>query len=166
MGVTSEEVRERLKQIPLFERIREDEESMRELQSITRLTHVPAGKVIIKEGEVGSEMYIVYSGSVQIRKRTRAGDDYTVVKLDASQNVFFGELALIDDDKRSATVIAVEDSEFIVISKEDFLAFGDRHPQIGLPITRAIAKILAGRLRKTTGDMLTIFDALVNELQP
>jgi CRP-like cAMP-binding protein len=166
MGATTEEIRERLKRIPLFENIRDDEESIRELQSITRLTHVPKGKVIIKEGEVGSEMYIVYSGSVEIKKRTRAGDDYTVVRLEASQNVFFGELALIDDDRRSATVIAIEDSDFIVISKSDFLAFGDRQPHIGLPITRAIAKILAGRLRKTTGDMLTIFDALVNELEP
>jgi CRP-like cAMP-binding protein len=166
MAAKNEEVRERLKQIPLFERIKDHEESMRELQNITRLTHAAAGKVIIKEGEVGSEMYIVYSGSVEIKKRTRAGDDYTVVKLDATQNVFFGELALVDDDKRSATVMAIEDSDFIVISKEDFTALGDRHPHIGLPITRAIAKILAGRLRKTTGDMLTIFDALVNELQP
>lgn len=166
MGATTEEVRERLKQIPLFESIRDDEDSIRELQGITRLTRAGAGKVLIKEGEVGNEMYIVYSGGVEIKKRTRAGDDYTVVQLDASQNVFFGELALIDDDKRSATVIATLDSEFIVISKEDFLAFGNRHPHIGLPITRAIAKILAGRLRKTTGDMLTIFDALVNELEP
>jgi len=115
------------------------------LQGITRITRASAGKVLIKEGEVGSELYSVYSGSVEIKKRIRAGDDYTVVKLDASQNVFFGELALIDDDKRSATVIATLDSEFIVISKEGFLA---------------------GRLRKTTGDMLTLFDALVNELEP
>jgi CRP-like cAMP-binding protein len=74
-------------------------------------------------------------------------------------------MALIDDDRRSATVIATEDSEFLVISKNDFLSLGNKYPAIGLPITRAIAKILASRLRKTTGDMLTIFDALVQELQ-
>ena len=42
---------------------------------------------------------------------------------------------------------------------------GNDYPHIGLPITRAISKILAGRLRKTTEDMLTIFDALVSEIQ-
>jgi CRP-like cAMP-binding protein len=74
-------------------------------------------------------------------------------------------MALIDDDTRSATIVATEDSEFLVITKEDFLTLGVGYPQIALPITREIAKILASRLRKTTGDMLTIFDALVNELQ-
>ena len=120
---------------------------------------------MIREGDVGAEMYIVYRGAVEIQKRTRAGDNYTVVRLSSEDNVFFGELALVDDDKRSATVIATEDSEFIVISKTDFVKLGDERPDIGLPITREIAKILASRLRKTTGDMLTIFDALVSELQ-
>jgi len=161
-----EDIREKLRQIPLFEQISQNEESVARLEEITRVIRVPAGRIIIEEGDVGSEMYIARTGSVEIRKKTRAGDDYTVVKLNAHQNVFFGELALVDDDRRSATVIATEDSELIVITKEDFLRLGDSHPDIGLPITRVIAKILAGRLRKTTGDMLTIFDALVNELQP
>jgi hypothetical protein len=43
--------------------------------------------------------------------------------------------------------------------------FGNRYPQIGLPITRAISRRLATILRKTTDDMLTIFDALVNEIK-
>jgi hypothetical protein len=52
-----------------------------------------------------------------------------------------------------------------VIKKDAFLRLGDMDPALGLPITRAIAKRLAGQLRKTTSDMLTIFDALVNELK-
>jgi CRP-like cAMP-binding protein len=165
MAGTNEEIRDKLSQIHLFDSIKDDEQALKRFQSITRLTRESRGTVVIREGDVGSEMYIVYRGAVEIRKRTRAGDDYTVVRLSSEDNVFFGELALIDDDKRSATVIATEDSEFIVISKADFMKLGDEHPDIGLPITREIAKILASRLRKTTGDMLTIFDALVNELQ-
>jgi CRP/FNR family transcriptional regulator, cyclic AMP receptor protein len=161
----SSEARDRLRQISLFDEIRDHEESMSHLEAITRLAQVPAGTTIIKEGEVGSEMYIVFRGQVEIKKQTRAGDDYTVVRLDATQNVFFGELALVDDDKRSATVLATEDSEFLVITKKDFARLGDTHPEIALPVTRAIARILAGRLRKTTVDMLTIFDALVSEIQ-
>lgn len=154
----------KLKQIPLFAAISSNEQSMEQLVRICNLRSVPSGKVIIKENDVGSEMYIAYHGSVEIVRKTRAGDSYTVVKLTAADNVFFGEMALIDDDKRSATVVATEDSSLIVITKEDFLRLGDEYPQIALPITREIAKKLAGMLRKTTGDMLTIFDALVNEL--
>jgi CRP-like cAMP-binding protein len=154
-----------LTRIPLFDEIKNDEESMKILSRVFTTRTYHQGETIIKEGDVGSEMFIVATGAVEIQKRTRAGDSYTVVKLLASYNVFFGEMALIDDDKRSATVTATEDSEFLVVDKKAFLKLGNDHPQIGLPITRAISKILAGRLRKTTEDMLTIFDALVSEIQ-
>ena len=163
-GVQADAFLKKLKQISIFQAISGNDDDIRALQRICSLKKVRAGATIIKEGELGNEMFVVYSGAVEIRKRTRAGDDYTVVILKAEYNVFFGELALIDDDKRSATVLATEDSEFLVIAKEDFIRLGDLHPSIGLPVTRAIAKILAGRLRKTTDDMLTIFDALVSEI--
>ena len=158
------EILERLKQIPLFDEIKGNQEYMNALLDIYTMRQSKAGELIIKEGDVGSEMFIVHKGAVEILKRTRAGDDYTVVKLKAEQNVFFGELALIDDDKRSATVTAIQDSTFIVISKDNFIALGNKLPVVGLVITRAISIILAGRLRKTTTDMLTLFDALVNEI--
>ncbi|MFP4113018.1 MAG: cyclic nucleotide-binding domain-containing protein [Spirochaetota bacterium] len=156
---------EKLKRIPLFADIVHSDEYMERLQAICWTKSVAGGKTVIQEGERGSEMYIMLSGRVEIRRRTRAGDDYTVTKLRAEDNVFFGEMALIDDDLRSATIVTTVDSEFLVVRKDDFIRLGDQHPQIALPITREIAKILASRLRKTTGDMLTIFDALVAELQ-
>ena len=159
------EILAKLKQVPLLGNIKDNDEQIAEFQSICGTRSVRSGEVIIKEGEHGSEMFIMLKGRVAIQRRTRAGDDYTVVNLRAEDNVFFGEMALIDDDTRSATIVATEESEFLVITKEDFLCLGESHPQIVLPITREIGKILASRLRKTTGDMLTIFDALVNELQ-
>ena len=162
---TEKEILEKLKHIPLFEDIRDNDAFISEFLSVCQTRSVPEGQVIIKEGEPGSEMFIMLKGRVEIQRRTRAGDDYTVVRLRAEDNVFFGEMALIDDDTRSATIVATEASDFLVIAKEDFLRLGRTNPQIALPITREIAKILASRLRKTTGDMLTIFDALVSELQ-
>ncbi|MBN2510179.1 MAG: cyclic nucleotide-binding domain-containing protein [Spirochaetales bacterium] len=159
------EILQRLIRIPLFSAIKKNDEYMNLLVAISTIRKYRKGEMIIKEGDIGAEMYIVLSGNVEILKRTRAGDDYTVTKLKAEHNVFFGELALIDDDKRSATVIASSDSEFLVMTKEDFISLGDRHPAVGLPVTREIAKIISSRLRKTTGDMLTIFDALVTEIQ-
>jgi CRP/FNR family cyclic AMP-dependent transcriptional regulator len=156
---------DKLKQISLFQKINENDEYMAELEAICRPKSVSGGQVVIKEGEKGSEMYIMLTGAVEIQRKTRAGDSYTVLKLRAEQNIFFGEMALIDDDVRSATIVATEDSEFLFITKEDFFNLGERYPQIALPIIRVIAQILASRLRNTTGDMLTIFDALVNELQ-
>ncbi len=155
---------ERLQKVSIFTEIRGNAAALQELSRICTTETAAAGKMIIREGEIGSTMYIVDKGVVEIHKRTRAGDDYTVIRLGADDNVFFGELALIDDDKRSATVIATVDSEFLVIDKQDFLDLGNRNPRIALPITRSIAGIIAGRLRKTTSDMLMIFDALVEEV--
>jgi len=97
--------------------------------------------------------------------KAMARDSYTVAVPKSEYNVFFGKLALIDADPRSATVIARENSVFLVISKDDFLDLGKKHPEYALPIIRTIAKSLAARLRKTTTDMLTIFDALVEEVK-
>ncbi len=155
---------EKCRQIPIFESIKDDHESMHELIKIVKLIQVANNEILIQEGHVGQEMYIVFSGAVEIKKLTRAGDEYTVVKLHADQNVFFGELALIDNDTRSATVRTIENSQFLVIHKRDFEDMGKHFPYIALQITNSIARILAKRLRKTTSDMLTIFDALVQEL--
>jgi CRP/FNR family transcriptional regulator, cyclic AMP receptor protein len=161
----NEEILEKLKLIPFFTEIKDNDGYMRQLLGIITTKKVSKGEYIIKEGELGAEMYIPYNGEVEIRKKTRAGDDYTVIIERAEKNISFGEMALIDDERRSATVIAVADTTLLVITKKDFLALGDTHPMICLPITRAISRILASRLRKTTQDMLTIFDALVNEIR-
>ncbi|AFG37782.1 cyclic nucleotide-binding domain-containing protein [Spirochaeta africana] len=156
---------QRLQSITLFGELKDNPAALESIARICSINRTAAGKRVIKEGEVGTSLYIMNAGSVEIHKHTRAGDEYTVVQLDAGDNVFFGELALIDDDRRSATVVTTSDAEFLVIEKKDFLALGNAHPEIGLPVTRAIARIIAARLRKTTEDMLSIFDALVEEVQ-
>ncbi|MBN2657501.1 MAG: cyclic nucleotide-binding domain-containing protein [Spirochaetales bacterium] len=159
------EIIDKLKKIPLFADICENDGYMNEVSRICTIRKFKKDEKIIVEGDIGSEMFIVYDGAVEIIKRSRAGDDFTVVKLKAEYNVFFGEMALIDDDKRSATVLALEDSVFIVMDKDDFEKLGNRKPEIGLPITRVILKTVASRLRKTNEDLLTLFDALVNEIK-
>ena len=66
---------------------------------------------------MGDELFILLEGAVDILKKTMAGDDYVVTSLKAEYNIFIGELALIDDDKRSASVVATENSEVLVIGR-------------------------------------------------
>lgn len=160
----NEKIFEKLKMISLFEEIMNNRDMMSNLMDIIKTRKCAAGERIITEGEMGDEMYILYSGKVEILKKTRAGDSYTVAVLSAEMNVFFGEMALIDDDTRSATVESSAETELLVIKKSDFLSLGKKHPEIGFPVTRAITRNLAKRIRKTNEDMLTIFDALVNEI--
>ena len=159
-----QEVLNKLKKVAIFKEIKENNEYLSKLAMICKTKSFSKGEFIIKEGEIGGEMYIIFKGAVEIQKKTRSGDNYTVFMSDAKQNFFFGELALIDDDKRSATVIASEDSSLLVISKKAFIKLGNENPNIGLLVTRAISQKLASNLRKTTDDMLTLFDALVGEM--
>ena len=156
---------EKLKKIALFEPIKDNEEAMQRVLDICTQRKFHKGDKLIKEGDMGDELFILLEGAVDILKKTMAGDDYVVTSLKAEYNIFIGEMALIDDDKRSATVVATEDSTALVIGKQAFHKLGDADPHIGLPITRVIAKIIAGRLRKTNEDMMTLFDALVTEVQ-
>lgn len=155
----------KLSQIPLFGSFSKDTESLEKLNSICSLKDYDEESIVIAEGDNGDDMFIVFEGTVEIRKRTRSGDEYTVVQLKAEYNVFFGELAIVSEGERSATVITKSKCSFLVITKKDFEAFCEEHPTIGLHITREILKTVSARLRKTNDDMLTIFDALVNEIK-
>ncbi len=122
------------------------------------------GDVIIKEGEVGDELYIIKEGCVRVLKNTLQNEPYTVVLLSEDQHVFFGEIGLLLNDKRTATVVAEVDSTFLVTNRKKFQEFGEQEPLVALLVTRQIAQILAKRLHKTNEDVVTLFSALVSEI--
>jgi CRP-like cAMP-binding protein len=156
---------DRLKKVSLFNVIRDNQESLKKIADhISVVTH-KKGDTVVKEDEIGNELFIINSGEVEILKRTRGGDSYTVTKLSADMNIFFGEMALFDPEKRSATVTCSTDCEFYMLKRDDFTSFGDNYPKIGLAITREILKILCNRLRKVNADVVTLFDALVSEVE-
>lgn len=155
---------ENIRNISIFSDIKDNQKYMMLLLSLCRKKNYRSGETIIKEGEIGSEMYIVTSGGVTIQKKTLTGDSFNIAVLKAEQNIFFGEIALISDDRRTATVVATENSEFLILDKSSFSKMGDKYPQIGLPITRNISRIVCKRLQKTTDDMLILYDTLVKQI--
>jgi CRP/FNR family cyclic AMP-dependent transcriptional regulator len=137
--------------------------ALADLAAACELHRAGAGEVVVSEGTEGDTMYVITRGRVRVEKRTRYQDTYTVTFLGPGE--FFGEVALLNRDRRSATCLAESDCEFVVISRERFLAFGDRHPASGLLITRKIADRLADRLLKANEDIITLFSALVEEVE-
>lgn len=155
----------RLQQVSLFKEIKDNKDALEKIVSIITIRRFAHGDKIIKEGDQGDEMFILNKGKVRIEKKTLQDESYTVVSLSDEMNVFFGEQALMDNDFRSATVLAEIDCECYVIKKTDFDNLGNENPKIGLLITREIAKILSGRLRKTNQDIITLFEALVKQVE-
>ena len=155
---------ERLKRIPLFQGIKEDEQRLIALAGIVSSRGCAAGDSVITEGEEGDELYILNKGKVNVLKRTLDDDLYTIVCLNDEEDVFFGELALMDEELRSASVTAETDCEFLVINRADFHRLGEQDPRLGLLVTRAIGRALSRKLRKTNEDLIILFEALVGEV--
>ncbi len=160
-----EKIKEKLKKISIFKTFAEDSLALEKIGGIIRVVRFPKGTPIIKEGDQGDEMFILNNGRVSIEKLTLQNESYTVVELTDEMHVFFGELAMMDDDVRSASVVAVTDCECFKIKKEDFEKLGDEDTKVGLYVTREIAKILAKRLRNANKDSITLFSALVTEIE-
>ncbi len=153
-----------LKNIVLFKDFQEDINILKKIEKLFVERKAKRGDTIIKEGDVGDELYIIKNGSVRILKSTLQNEPYTVVLLSADQHVFFGEIGVLLNDTRSATVMAEVDSTFLVTNRRKFADFAEKEPYIALKITRQIAQILAQRLLKTNQDVVTLFSALVSEI--
>lgn len=155
----------KLKEVSFFKMFASDNAMMNKIASMCTQKHFTKGKTIIKEGESGDELYVILKGKIEILKKTLQKEAYTVNTMDADRGgVYVGELALIDNDSRSATVIANTDCDCLVISRDDFLRYGNQNPVAGLEITRMIASQLSKRLRKSNEDVITLFSALVDEI--
>ncbi len=155
---------ELLKHIVLFKDFKENIDVLQKISALFIERKAKKGDILIREGEVGDELYIIREGYVRVLKNTLQNEPYTVVLLSEDQHVFFGEIGLLLNDKRTATVVAEVDSTFLVTNRKKFQEFGEKEPLIALLITRQIAQILAKRLHKTNEDVVTLFSALVTEI--
>lgn len=160
-----DDIVDRLKSISLFKEFKDSHDDLMKIAKIIEVKVYEVGDYIIKEGEMGSYMYILNKGSVHIERSTLENDTYRIVTLSADMNIFFGEQGLMDNDKRSASVIAADSCEVFQIGQMEFIQLGDEHPKLGLAITRQIAKKLSDGLRKANQDVITLFEALVGELE-
>lgn len=123
-----------LKSINLFQDT--PETILAEMAHLMHEMEVAEDTVIFREGEVGSCMYIIYKGSVQISKGSQA-----LVML--GEKDFFGELSLLDTENRSATAKAVKDTILYFIDQEPFYDLMESRPEV----VRGIMRILSQRLR-------------------
>jgi len=98
-----------------------------------------AGTIILHQGDVANEMFVIKSGHVRIQLGNR-----TLAELRADN--IFGEMALIDDEPRSASAIAITDVELVPVSERQFLFMVSQTPYFALKVMR----VLAQRLRKTS----------------
>lgn len=143
----------------------EDKQILEDLAALLSEKKFKKGEMIIREGDMGDTLYILASGSVQVLRNTLGDEKYAVVNLKAEQNVFFGEVALIDSDRRSASVMALEDCKTWVLTGKDYEKICEQEPRFGYLVTFRIAKRIASTLRNTNNDIITLYEALLDEVE-
>ncbi|MFC1504145.1 cyclic nucleotide-binding domain-containing protein [Spirochaetota bacterium] len=155
-----------LKNVSLFKEFADKETDLKKIIAILSEKSYTAGSYILQEGEEGETLSILVEGKVTILKRTLENETYTLVKLKAENtfNPFFGELALLDSDKRSASIKADTNCRCFSIARNSFINFGNTNPKLGLAITREISNLISQRFRKQNKDILLLFEALVSEI--
>lgn len=140
-AVTASDKLKALHSIPLFSQL-----EYKELVNILTIFSVRAyapGQDVVVDGAPGDELFVVLSGAVEVRKGS-------AVLATLRQSNHFGEMALADNERRSATVTAIEPSKLMVIHRKDFVALAERDPAIGVKLLWALVAVLSRRLRQTS----------------
>lgn len=120
-----------LRRVPLFASC-----GKREIERVGMLTDeidLPKGRVLMRQGERGQEMFIIIEGAADVQR-----DGRSIARRGAGD--FFGEIALLDGGPRTATVELTEDSRLLVIARRDFQSLLNELPEIRLQVLEALAQ--------------------------
>ncbi|MBI4975236.1 cyclic nucleotide-binding domain-containing protein [Candidatus Peregrinibacteria bacterium] len=107
-----------LRKIPLFSNL--DETMHREIIQHIVLMYYPANYVIFNEGDAGDALYIMKKGRVEVFHKPKEEGDLGKKVSEIGADGFFGEMALVSDIPRNASVRTLEDTEVFILNKEDF----------------------------------------------
>ena len=129
--MATDEKLEKLRRVPLFAGF-----GRRELERLGMLTDevdLPSGRVVMREGDRGEELFILMSGAARVERDGRA-------QATLGADDFFGEIALVDGGPRTATVTLTEDSTLLVVGRRQFQQLLDEFPDVRLQVLEALAR--------------------------
>jgi CRP/FNR family cyclic AMP-dependent transcriptional regulator len=128
------------RQVPLFADL--EEQDIKALMSMLTRRRYPKDSVIFFEHDPGDSLYLIVSGRVRVT--ILADDGREIVLAVLGEGDFFGEMSLLDNEPRSATAIAMEDTEVLIIHQKEFFSIVEKRP----PILIKLLSVISARLRK------------------
>ena len=135
-----------LESVPIFDGL-----SNKELSEVARLTHERTYKKdehIFKQHAPAEGMYVILDGAVEIKD-----PDSGTIFASLNSGDFFGELALLDEEPRSASAHATQPARLIGFFRTDLLTLIQRSPELGNKILLNLSRVLGERLRKTNEEL-------------
>lgn len=130
-----------LARVPFFAGL--DDEKLQLLASSLQRRTVRAGRHVFRQDEPGTSLFVIESGVVKVQRASPDGKEVILTILGPGD--FFGELAILDGEPRSADAVAKEDCNLLVLERDDFLAFLSREPSAAAKLLAALSR----RLRRT-----------------
>ena len=136
---------------------------------ISRRVTFRENDIIMEEGQIGDAMYVLLEGSVEVIKRLTMKsveeDDSdeknkVLTNLSAEQHSVFGEIALLEESRRTATVRAMADCVLCEIRKNDFLKLAESDYELGYRVLLNLSRIVSSRLRKVDEDTVKLTTVL------
>jgi signal transduction histidine kinase len=134
-----------LRKIPLFADL--SEEDLKRLYQMAETVSVPAGQLVLREGDQGDSLFVVLSGELEVTKR-QGSQDILLALYEPGQ--FFGEMALLEQAPRSASVRTLQKSRLLVISQDAFQTLLSCSPSAPIKILHTVTS----RLRSTESALI------------
>lgn len=144
-----------LKGIAIFELLHDDDRI--ELAKVVDSVQLQAGTILFQAGEPGESLFIVHTGSIELYIKDTAGQK--IILTVAEEGQLFGELSLLDSGPRTATAVALDDAELLVLDREDLLLLFQKRPDAALHMLAA----MSGMTRKADELLRTRVSRNVNE---
>lgn len=144
-----------LSRVPLFALLQEEE--LERLAEQTEEHHVKAGTVVIREGDLDRRMFMIVSGRASVVIGLGTSKERTLVELGPCS--YFGEMALIDDLVRSASVLALEETFLLSLQADTLLDSIGSHPSLAMELLQTMSRrvrALEKSLMNNLGGLLPI----------
>jgi len=121
--------------IEFFDFLKDDDR--RELANVVDAIKLNAGETLFHTGDPGEALFVVRSGSIELYIKDTVGQK--IVLTIAEEGSLFGELSLLDSGPRTATAIALSDSELLVLDRDDLLLLFQKRPEAALNMLAAMS---------------------------
>jgi CRP/FNR family cyclic AMP-dependent transcriptional regulator len=132
--------------IPILAKLKDEE--LKTIKKYMNLIEVIPGEIVFEEGDRGDYVCFVVDGALDVVKESASGESIVIATLLKGGSI--GEMAVIDELPRSATIKARSKSTLITLSQENFNYILAEHSAIGVKILKGITRLLSMNLRKTS----------------
>ena len=139
-----------LREVPLFSEM--DEQEVAGIRDIMEEKKFKPGQVIIREGDIGDYMLLMIRGEVDIYKQNLMGEKQLLTSV--MPGMTLGEMSMIDGEPRFATCVALKETTFGMLTREDMGTIILEKPSLGAKILIKLVTMLSQRLRHTSATLL------------